>query len=121
MLSKERSSSSVIWSPDPRGRSTVIVTAIAESYDESNCKLVLSYEDDSGKEYTVEQPFTMTVTAEMEPADMEMMMDVPEETGSPIGIIIAVIAGLVVIGAVTAVLLLKRRRRIRSSRRKRRS
>lgn len=93
-----------------------IVTAIAESYDESNCKLVLSYEDDSGKEYTVEQPFTMTVTAEMEPADMEMMMDVPEETGSPIGIIIAVIAGLVVIGAVTAVLLLKRRKnKIQSS------
>ena len=58
----------------------------------------------------------MTVTAEMEPADMEMMMDVPEETGSPIGIIIAVIAGLVVIGAVTAVLLLKRRKnKIQSS------
>ena len=92
------------------------MTAIAESYDESNCKLVLSYEDDSGKEYTVEQPFTMTVTAEVEPADMEMMMDVPEETGSPIGIIIAVIAGLVVIGAVTAVLLLKRRKnKIQSS------
>ena len=57
-----------------------IVTAIAESYDESNCRLVLTYEDDSGKEYTVEQPFTMTVTAEMEPMDMEMMTDVPEES-----------------------------------------
>ena len=58
-----------------------IVTAVAESYDESNCKLVLTYEDDSGKEYSVEQPFTMTITSEMEPADMEMMTDIPEDYG----------------------------------------
>ena len=93
-----------------------IVTAIAESYEESNCKLVLTYEDDSGKEYTVEQPFTMTVTADMEPADMDMMTDIPEETGSPAGIIIG--AAVLVIAAaivVTAVMLKRRKKKIRSS------
>lgn len=88
-----------------------IVTAVAESYDESNCKLVLTYEDDSGKEYSVEQPFTMTVTAEMEPADMEMMTDIPEETGSPVGLIIAIIVVVVVAAAIVTVLLLKRRKK----------
>lgn len=93
-----------------------IVTAVAESYDESNCKLVLTYEDDSGKEYSVEQPFTMTVTAEMEPADMEMMTDIPEEVGSPVGLIIAIIAVVVVAAAiVTVVLLKKRKKKIQSS------
>ena len=93
-----------------------IVTAVTESYDESNCKLVLTYEDDSGKEYSVEQPFTMLVTAEMEPADMEMMTDVPEETGSPVGIIIAVIVIVAAATAVvTAVLLKRRKKKIQSS------
>ena len=93
-----------------------IVTAVTESYDESNCKLVLTYEDDSGKEYSVEQPFTMLVTAEMEPADMEMMTDVPEETGSPVGLIIAVIVIVAAAAAVvTAVLLKRRKKKIQSS------
>ena len=92
------------------------MTAVTESYDESNCKLVLTYEDDSGKEYSVEQPFTMLVTAEMEPADMEMMTDVPEETGSPVGIIIAVIVIVAAATAVvTAVLLKRRKKKIQSS------
>ena len=93
-----------------------IVTAVAESYEESNCKLVLTYEDDSGKEYSVEQPFTMTVTAEMEPAEMEMMTDIPEETGSPAGPVIAIIAVVAVAAAVVTVAVLKRRKkRIQSS------
>ena len=93
-----------------------IVTTVAESYDESNCKLVLTYEDDSGKEYSVEQPFTMTITSEMEPADMEMMTDIPEDTGSPVGLIVAVIVGVAAVAAVvTAVLLKRRKKRIQSS------
>lgn len=91
-----------------------IVTAVAESYDESNCKLVLTYEDDSGKEYSVEQPFTMTVTAEMEPADMEMMTDIPEETGSPAGLIAAVVI-IVAAAAIVTTVVLKRRKKNRSS------
>lgn len=93
-----------------------IVTAVSESYDESNCKLVLTYEDDSGKEYSVEQPFTMTVTEAMEPADTDMAMDIPEENESPAGLIIAVI--VIVAGAaaiVTAVLLKRRKKKIQSS------
>ena len=93
-----------------------IVTTVAESYDESNCKLVLTYEDDSGKEYSVEQPFTMTITSEMEPADMEMMTDIPEDTGSPVGLIVAVIVGVAAVAAVvTAVLLKRRKKKIQSS------
>lgn len=88
-----------------------IVTAVAESYDESNCKLVLTYEDDSGKEYSVEQPFTMTITSEIEPADMEMMTDIPEDTGSPVGLIVAVIVGVAAVAAVVMAVLLKRRKK----------
>lgn len=88
-----------------------IVTAVAESYDESNCKLVLTYEDDSGKEYSVEQPFTMTVTAQTEPADMGTMQELPEETGSPVRTVLAVIAGLTVIAVTVTVLLLRRRKK----------
>lgn len=88
-----------------------IVTAVSESYDESNCKLVLTYEDDSGKEYSVEQPFTMTVTAEMQPADMEMMTDMSEETGSPVGPIIAVIVIVAAAAAIVAVVLVKKRKK----------
>ena len=91
-----------------------IVTAVAESYDESNCKLVLTYEDDAGNLSTVEQEFTMTVTAMEEPMDMEMMMDMPEETSGPsipviLGVVIAVIA---VIAAVVAVILRRRKKKI---------
>ena len=78
--------------------------------------MFLTYEDDSGKEYSVEQPFTMTVTAEMEPAEMEMMTDIPEETGSPAGPVIAIIAVVAVAAAVVTVAVLKRRKkRIQSS------
>ena len=92
-----------------------IVTAVAESYDESNCKLILTYEDDSGREYSVEQPFTMTVTAEMEPADMEMMTDMPEETGSPAGLIAAVVIIVAAAAVVTTVVLKRRKKKNRSS------
>ena len=88
-----------------------IVTAAAESYDENNCRLVLTYEDDAGQEYTVEQPFTMTVTAEMEMGDMEVMTDIPEENGIPAGLIIAIAAAVAAAAGITAVILLKRRKR----------
>ena len=47
-----------------------IVTAVAEAYEESNCRLVLTYEDDAGNVSTVEQPFTMTVKPEAHYTDM---------------------------------------------------
>ena len=58
-----------------------IVTAVAESYEESNCKLVLSYEDDSGNVTTAEQEFTMMVTAPQDDMVMEDMPVMEEEDG----------------------------------------
>lgn len=89
-----------------------IVTAIAESYDESNCKLVLTYEDDAGNLSTVEQEFTMTVTAMEEPMDMEMMMEMPEETTGPsIPMILGIIAVVIVLAAVIVTVVLKKRKK----------
>ena len=73
-----------------------IVTALAESYEENNCRLVLSYEDDAGNVTETKQEFTMTVT---QPADdMVMEDDFPvmdeEEPGGHTGLIIALIVGV---------------------------
>lgn len=89
-----------------------IVTAVAESYDENNCKMILTYEDDAGNETTVEQPFTMMVTPVEEMTGMEMMGDIPEETaGSPLPGIIAVIVVIIIIVAVTAAVIVKHRKK----------
>ena len=53
----------------------------------------------------------MTITSEMEPADMEMMTDIPEDTGSPVGLIVAVIVGVAAVAAVVTAVLLKRRKK----------
>ena len=91
-----------------------IVTAVAESYDENNCKMILTYEDDAGNETTVEQPFTMMVTPVDEMAGMEMMGEIPEETaGSSLPGILAVIAAIIVIAVITAVLVVKHRKKKR--------
>ena len=89
-----------------------IITAAAESYDESNCKLVLSYEDDSGNVTTVEQPFTMMVSPAEEMVDNgELEMIEPEEESSPVmGIVVAVMAGIVLV-IIAVVVILKRRKR----------
>ena len=91
-----------------------IVTAVAESYDESNCKLILTYEDDAGNETSVEQPFTMTVTAMEEMTGMEMMGEIPEETpSSPLPMILAAVAVIVVIAVIAAVVIVKLRKKKR--------
>lgn len=91
-----------------------IITAAAESYDESNCRLVLSYEDDSGNVTTVEQPFTMMVSPAEEIMDTgEFEMTEPEDEGSPaVGIIVAVLAGIVLVIIAVVVILKQRKRRI---------
>ncbi len=89
-----------------------IVTAVAESYDESNCKLVLTYEDDAGNVSTVEQEFTMPVTAEMDVTDMTMMEDMPqEESKIPLGGIILAIVIIAAAGAAAAVVIRRRKRK----------
>ena len=89
-----------------------IVTAVAESYDENNCKMILTYEDDAGNETSVEQPFTMMVTPVEEMTGMEMMEEIPmESSGSSLPGILAVIAVIVVIAVITAVVVVKRRKK----------
>ena len=90
-----------------------IVTALAESYEENNCRLVLSYEDDAGNVTETKQEFTMTVT---QPADdMVMEDDFPvmdeEEPGGHTGLIIALIAGIVLAGGTAAVVIVRRRKK----------
>ena len=90
-----------------------IVTALAESYEENNCRLVLSYEDDAGNVMETKQEFTMTVT---QPADdMVMEDDFPvmdeEEPGGHTGLIIALIAGIVLAGGTAAVVIIRRRKK----------
>lgn len=90
-----------------------IVTALAESYEENNCRLVLSYEDDAGNVTETKQEFTMTVT---QPADdMVMADDFPvtdeEEPGGHTGLIIALIAGIVLAGGIAAVVIIRRRKK----------
>ncbi len=90
-----------------------IVTALAESYEENNCRLVVSYEDDAGNVTETKQEFTMTVTQPSD--DMAMADDFPvmdeEEPGGHTGLVIALIAGLVLAGGTAAVVIIRRRKK----------
>ncbi|HJD42764.1 MAG TPA: hypothetical protein H9910_07120 [Candidatus Mediterraneibacter quadrami] len=90
-----------------------IVTALAESYEENNCRLVMSYEDDAGNMKETKQEFTMTVTQPVD--DMVMADDFPvtdeEEPGGHTGLIIALIAGIVLAGGIAAVVIIRRRKK----------
>lgn len=90
-----------------------IVTALAESYEENNCRLVVSYEDDAGNVTETRQEFTMTVTQPSD--DMAMADDFPvmdeEEPGGHTGLVIALIAGLVLAGGTAAVVIIRRRKK----------
>ena len=88
-----------------------IVTAVEESYEESNCKLVLTYEDDAGNVSTVEQEFTMTVNAVEEIMDMGMSNMTEEEPGSPVPGILLAAAAVIVIGIILAAVLIKNRKK----------
>lgn len=88
-----------------------IVTAVQETMGEEECKLVLTYEDDSGNVSTYEQSFMMNVMAEMMPEDVDMTFEeIPEESHIPIGLI-AVIAVVVIAGIGTAVFLIKNKKK----------
>lgn len=89
-----------------------IVTAVAESYDESNCKIILTYEDDAGNVQTTEQEFTLNVSAMPDMTEMDIAEMMPEEeSGFPIVGIVAVIAALAAIGGIAAFVLLKRKKK----------
>lgn len=88
-----------------------IVTAVEESYEESNCRLVLTYEDDAGNVSAVEQEFTMTVNAAEEIADMGMDDMAEAETGSSVPGILLAAAAVTVIGIILAAVLIKNKKK----------
>lgn len=88
-----------------------IVTAVEESYEESNCRLVLTYEDDAGNVSAVEQEFTMTVNAAEEIADMGMDDMAEAETGSSVPGILLAAAAVIVIGIILAAVLIKNKKK----------
>lgn len=88
-----------------------IVTAVAESYDESNCRLVLTYEDDAGNVSTVEQKFTMMVNPEEEFMDTGMIEMTEEESSSPLPGILLAVAAVIVIGIILAAVLIRKKKR----------
>ena len=76
-----------------------IVTAKEETMDNTECKLILTYEDDAGNVSTAEEKFDLTVMPMSDAGDLDAMADIPEEQGGlPIGMILA--AAVVVIVAV---------------------
>ena len=87
-----------------------IVTAVEESYEESNCRLVLTYEDDAGNVSAVEQEFTMTVNAAEEIVDMGMDDMAEAETGSSVPGILLAAAAVIVIGIILAAVLIKNKK-----------
>ena len=88
-----------------------IVTAVEESYEESNCRLVLTYEDDAGNVSAVEQEFTMTVNAAEEIVDMGMDDMAEAETGSSAPGILLAAAAVTVIGIILAAVLIKNKKK----------
>lgn len=89
-----------------------IVTAVAESFDESNCKLVLTYEDDAGNVQTTEQEFTLNVSAMPDMTETGMTEMMPEEeSGLPVIGIVAIIVALAAVGGIVAFVLLRKRKK----------
>lgn len=90
-----------------------IVTALTESYEENNCRLVLSYEDDSGNVTETKKEFTMTVTPPQN--DMGIDEELPvmneDESGGHNGLVIAFIALIILAGGAASVIILKRRKK----------
>lgn len=90
-----------------------IVTALTESYEENNCRLVLTYEDDAGNVTETKQEFTMTVTPPQDSMGVDGNFPVmeEEETGGNTGLIIAVIVVVILGGGTAAGLILRHRKK----------
>lgn len=98
--------------PGATGMIDGIVTATAESYDENNCKLIISYEDDSGNVSTEEKEFTMQISPEEEDFGIDPYMDEePVNQGSKIPVIALIAAVIVIAGAAAFVIIRKKKNR----------
>lgn len=75
----------------------------------SKCKMTVSYEDETGKESSIEEEFELEVLPAMTDDAVNMMSEpVVEEKGFPV---IPVVAGVIVIAAVGMIVLLARRKK----------
>lgn len=91
-----------------------IVTGVKEMMSGEKCKMIVTYEDDSGKVSTVEKEFTLQVLPEAPPMDMTQMTDVPVE--KPFPVIPVVIGALAVIAAIIIlIVVLKKRKKKKAS------
>ena len=92
-----------------------MLTGESEIMPGTKCKMVVTYEDESGNPSSREEEFELQVTApmEMDMGDMEMMGEMPEEAkGFPV--IPVVIAAAVILVIVLAVVLTRRRKKKRA-------
>lgn len=92
-----------------------MLTGESEIMPGTKCKMVVTYEDESGNPSSAEEEFELQVTAAMETdmGGMEMMGEMPEEAkGFPV--IPAVIAAAVVLVIVLAVVLTRRKKKKRA-------
>lgn len=87
-----------------------IVTATQETAGDQKFKMIVTYEDESGKASNAEKEFTMQITPEQLPMDMSQMTDVPAEKGLPI---IPIIIGLIIVAAVVITVFMIRRKKKR--------
>lgn len=91
-----------------------IVTATQEMAPDQKCKMIVSYEDESGKASTVEKEFSLTITPEQAPMDMSQMVDMPAEKG--FSVLPVVIGAVVVVAAIVIlIIVLKRRKKKKES------
>ncbi len=93
-----------------------MLTGESEMSPGTKCKLIVTYEDESGNQSSMEKDFEMEVTPVMEMdmgMDMEMMGEMPmEEKGFPV--IPVIIGGVIVLIVVVSVVLLRRRKKKRA-------
>lgn len=75
----------------------------------SKCKMIVTYEDEAGKESVKEETFELEVVPAMD--DMDMMMEPPvEEKGFPVMPVVVVVLVIVVIGVVLFILRRKKKK-----------
>lgn len=92
-----------------------MLTGESEIMPGTKCKMVVTYEDESGNSSSTEEEFELQVTApmEMDMSDMEMMGEMPmEEKGFPV--IPVVIFAVVLLAVVVSVVLVRRKKKKRA-------
>lgn len=93
------------------GMIDAIVTAVNETTDNTECKLILTYEDDAGNVSTAEEKFELIVMPMSDSGDMDVMMDIPEEQGGlSIGWILAAAVIVIIAAAVAVTFIMKRKK-----------